>query len=94
MRGALRLRLEWLPHMYSASRRAYEGAPSLLRPLYLEWPEAEEAYAYRSQYALGGSSVLVTRVGFEPTRPQPYKPEPFPTVYVGFESTRPKPYKP
>ena len=42
MRAALRLRFEWLPHVYSAARAAHEGAPSILRALYIEWPEEEE----------------------------------------------------
>eukprot|EP00966_Prymnesium_polylepis_P319161 7371602-Prymnesium_polylepis.1 len=62
MRAALRMRIEWLPHIYSAARRAHDGAPSVLRPLYHEWPEHEAAYTYRSQYVFGGSSVVVAPV--------------------------------
>ena len=47
MRAALRTRLEWLPHIYGAAARAHGGASSVLRPLYHEWPEKEEAYVYR-----------------------------------------------
>ena len=61
MRAALRLRLELLPHLYTAARRAAEGGPSLVRPLYHEWPDADAAYEHPGQYALA-EGLLVAPV--------------------------------
>ena len=43
------------------ARRAYDEGLSLCRPMYYEWPEAEEAYAFRNQY-LFGDDILVAPI--------------------------------
>ena len=58
MRAALRLRLEHLPHLYTAARHAYDGGPSPVRPLYHEWPEEEGAYAHDGEYVFGAAMVV------------------------------------
>ena len=63
MRAAMRLRLELLPHLYTAARDAYDGGPSPVRPLYHEWPELDAAYEFPGEYVFGRSLVVspVTR---------------------------------
>ena len=58
MRAALRLRLELVPHLYTAARAAYDGAPSPIRPLYHEWPTFEASYAHPNQYLFGHGLVV------------------------------------
>ncbi|KAL1512178.1 hypothetical protein AB1Y20_005444 [Prymnesium parvum] len=62
MRSALRLRLEWLPHLYTSARLAHDGEPAVVRPLYYEWPTLEEAFTYSSQFIFGTSDVVVAPV--------------------------------
>ncbi|MFF0944458.1 TIM-barrel domain-containing protein [Kocuria sp. CPCC 205300] len=53
MERGLRLRHRLLPYLHTANRAAaVEGVP-LVRPLYFEHPEAEQAYRYRNQYLFG-----------------------------------------
>ncbi|HEX4895726.1 MAG TPA: TIM-barrel domain-containing protein, partial [Solimonas sp.] len=49
----LRLRGQLVPTLYSLSRIAHDSGLPMARPLYLQWPERDEAYRYRSQYTLG-----------------------------------------
>ena len=58
MRAALRLRLELLPHLYSAARVAFDGGPSPIRPLYHEWPTLDAAYDHPNQYLFGRGMVV------------------------------------
>lgn len=62
MRSALLLRIEWLPHLYSAARRAHDGGPSPVRPLYYAWPLQPAAYARPSHFLFGSSDVVVAPV--------------------------------
>ena len=59
MRAALRLRLELLPHLYTAARAAHLHGTSPLRPLYHEWPTLDAAYAHDGEYLLGADASLV-----------------------------------
>lgn len=57
----LRLRGQLVPTLYTLSRVAHDSGLPMARPLYLQWPEQEDAYTYRSQFTLG-SDVLVATV--------------------------------
>lgn len=61
MERGLRLRHRLVPYLHTANRAAaVEGVP-LVRPLYYEHPEAEQAYRYGHQY-LFGSELMVAPV--------------------------------
>ena len=59
MRAALRLRIELLPHLYTAARAAHDGGPSPVRPLYHEWPLLDEAFDFDGEYVFGPNRTLV-----------------------------------
>ncbi len=53
VRKALQLRIQLVPYLYHNSRVAYETGLPLCRPLYLAYPEDEEAYQVPTQFLLG-----------------------------------------
>ncbi|MBC7185895.1 MAG: DUF5110 domain-containing protein [Calditrichaeota bacterium] len=61
VRAFFHLRSRLLPCIYTYARQVHEHALPLCRPLYLEWPHIEEAYAYRHQY-LFGRELLVAPI--------------------------------
>lgn len=56
----LRLRGQLVPTLYTLSRTAHDTGLPMARPLYLQWPEREESYAYRSQFTLGNDVLVAT----------------------------------
>ena len=54
----LRLRHRLIPYLYSASYETTEKGLALIEPLYYEYPEEQEAYAYRNQYFFGGQLLV------------------------------------
>ena len=61
LRSTIRQRYALAPYIYTMARKAYDEGISLFRPMYYEWPEASEAYAFRNQY-LFGDDILVAPV--------------------------------
>lgn len=61
IREAVKLRYSLFPYTYTMAREAYDTGISLCRPLYYEWPESDEAYAYEGEYMFG-SDILVAPV--------------------------------
>ena len=61
LRSTIRQRYALAPYNYTMARKAYDEGISLCRPMYYEWPEASEAYAFRNQY-LFGDDILVAPV--------------------------------
>ena len=61
LRSTIRQRYALAPDIYTMARKAYDEGISLCRPMYYEWPEASEAYAFRNQY-LFGDDILVAPV--------------------------------
>ncbi len=53
MRQAFHLRSELFPYIYSAVRQGHTESLPLVRPMYLEYPEAEDAYHHPQQYLFG-----------------------------------------
>lgn len=53
MLAAIRRRIQLLPYIYSAAREAHDTGVSLVRPMYYEAPEADEAYECPGQYMFG-----------------------------------------
>ena len=44
MRDTFHLRYAMQPYIYTEARRTYDTGVAFLRPLYYDWPEANEAY--------------------------------------------------
>jgi alpha-glucosidase (family GH31 glycosyl hydrolase) len=65
MHRAFVLRSELFLYLYSASRQCYDHMMPLLRGMYLEYPELEEAYQFPGQYMLGDNILVapITRAG-------------------------------
>ncbi len=61
MLEAVKLRYSLFPYIYTMAREAYDTGISLCRPLYYEYPEVEEAYAYEEEYFFG-SDILVAPI--------------------------------
>lgn len=61
MRAAIRLRYDLSPYIYTAARQTTNTGISMCRPMYYDWPEAEEAYSYKEQYMFG-DDILATVV--------------------------------
>lgn len=61
MRDAIRLRYTLAPYIYNAARENYDTGVSMCRPMYYDYPEADEAYASPEQY-LFGNDILATAV--------------------------------
>lgn len=54
----LRLRHSLIPYLYSMAERTHRLGEALIRPIYYQWSEQEEAYQMRNQY-LFGTSLMV-----------------------------------
>lgn len=65
MRGAFRLRAELFPYIYGSVRQCYDQTIPLLRGMYLEYPDHEEAYQHRGQYLFGDHFLVapITKAG-------------------------------
>ncbi len=61
LRSAFQLRYALQPYIYTEARRTYDTGVAFLRPLYYDWPEANEAYTSKSEY-LFGDQMLVAPV--------------------------------
>lgn len=67
MRQSIKLRYALIPYMYTAARIAYDSGVSICRPMYYDWPEKDEAYAFQQQYMFG-DDILVSPIS-EPVSP-------------------------
>lgn len=61
MKQAFLLRYSLIPYIYTAARQAYDTGVSILRPMYYDSPETNEAYQYTGQYMFG-DSILVAPI--------------------------------
>jgi alpha-glucosidase (family GH31 glycosyl hydrolase) len=61
LRATFQLRYALQPYIYTEARRTYDTGVAFLRPLYYDWPEANEAYSSRDEY-LFGDQMLVAPV--------------------------------
>lgn len=61
MREAVRLRYALFPYIYTMARNTYDTGIGMCRPLYYEYPDAEEAYTYKSEYFFG-DNILVAPI--------------------------------
>jgi alpha-glucosidase len=58
MRDMILLRYSLIPYIYTASREAYDTGISICRPMYYDYPDAEEAYAFKDQYMFGDDMLV------------------------------------
>lgn len=65
MREAVRLRYTLFPYIYTMARKTYDTGISICRPLYYDYPEAEEAYTYDNEYFFG-DDILVAPITSKP----------------------------
>ena len=61
LRSAFQLRYSLQPYIYTEARRTYDTGVAFFRPLYYDWPEADEAYSNKQEY-LFGDNMLVAPV--------------------------------
>ena len=61
MRDAIRLRYDLVPYIYNASRINYDTGVAMCRPMYYDYPEADESYIYKEQFMFG-DDILATAV--------------------------------
>ena len=61
IKKAIRLRYTIFPYLYTMARNAYDTGIGIVRPLYYEYPELEEAYANEGEYFFG-DDILVAPV--------------------------------
>ena len=58
LRNSVRQRYTMAPYIYSMARRAYDDAIALCRPMYYDYPTAEEAYQFRNEYMFGDQMIV------------------------------------
>jgi alpha-glucosidase (family GH31 glycosyl hydrolase) len=61
MREFFHLRAKLFPYVYTSARQCHDQTIPLLRPMYLAYPEREEAYIQNGQY-LFGDNLLVSPI--------------------------------
>ena len=57
MRDAFHLRKAMLPYIYSSARHAYDTGISMCRQMYIDYPNAEQAYNFKNQYMFGNDII-------------------------------------
>lgn len=70
MRKSFRLRSELFPYIYSSVAQSCKESIPLIRPMYLEYPEDEEAYRNPQQYMFGDHLLVapITMPGVGPRK--------------------------
>ena len=58
MREAVNLRYALFPYLYTMARKTYDTGIGMCRPMYYDYPDAEEAYAYQGQYMFGDDMLV------------------------------------
>jgi len=58
IRQTVRQRYEMAPYIYTMARKGYDEGLSICRPMYYDYPEAPEAYSFRSQYMFGDDMLI------------------------------------
>lgn len=61
MCDAIYLRYALIPYIYTMARWSYDTGVGMCRPMYYDYPEADEAYRYEGQYMFG-NDILVAPV--------------------------------
>jgi alpha-glucosidase len=58
LRSAFQLRYAMQPYIYTEARKTYDTGVGFLRPLYYDWPEANEAYTSKNEYVFGDQMLV------------------------------------
>ncbi len=58
MRTAFHLRYALVPYIYTEGRRTYDTGVAFLRPLYYDWPNADQAYTSKNEYQFGDEMLV------------------------------------
>jgi alpha-glucosidase (family GH31 glycosyl hydrolase) len=58
MRNTFQQRYALQPYLYTEGRRTYDTGVAFLRPLYYDWPEADEAYSNKNEYIFGRQMIV------------------------------------
>ncbi len=58
MRDVIMLRYTLIPYIYTAARQTYENGVAFMRPMYYDYPEAEQAYTFTHQYMFGDDMLV------------------------------------
>ena len=61
IKEAIRLRYTLFPYLYTMARKTYDTGIGMVRPLYYEYPNSEEAYTYEGEYFFG-DDILVAPI--------------------------------
>ena len=61
MLKAVRLRYALFPYIYTMARETYDTGIGMCRPLYYEYPDAEDAYTHEDEYFFG-NDILVAPI--------------------------------
>ncbi|HEY2037151.1 MAG TPA: TIM-barrel domain-containing protein, partial [Steroidobacteraceae bacterium] len=68
MRKYFTLRTRLMPYIYTYSWQAHERSLPLLRPLYLEWPDLDQAYRHLHEYYFGAELLVAPVLAAGDTR--------------------------
>lgn len=58
MRDIFHLRYAMQPYVYTEARHTYDTGVAFLRPLYYDWPDAEESYNNKEEYIFGKDMIV------------------------------------
>ena len=58
LRSTFQLRYAMQPYIYTEARRTYDTGIAFLRPLYYDWPEANESYENKNEYLFGDEMLV------------------------------------
>ncbi len=58
LKDIIDLRYAISPYVYTMARKTYEDGISLCRPMYYDYPDAEEAYAMKNEYMFGDNLLV------------------------------------
>jgi alpha-glucosidase (family GH31 glycosyl hydrolase) len=70
MQNSFHVRAKLLPYIYTSARDATQSSVPMIRPMYMDHPEIEEAYHNGQQYTLGDNLLVapITMPGIGPNR--------------------------
>ena len=55
---AVNLRYSLVPYIYTMAKEDYDTGVSLCRPMYYDYPNADEAYSFKSEYMFGDNLLI------------------------------------
>ena len=61
LRNSILFRYQLAPYIYTMARETYDNGISICRPMYYDYPEAKEAYDFKSEYMFG-DQILVAPI--------------------------------